>query len=119
MILVDTCIWVDFFRGMNAELADMLAENEVVTHWIVIGELAAGNLPKRAQVLNDLRILERVEEATARESLALLENQKLFGKGLSWNDVQLLASALIHSVPLWTLDVRLREAAKKTGALWR
>ncbi len=119
MILVDTCIWVDFFRGENAELAELLAENEVAMHWIVIGELAAGNLPRRAQILNDLRSLELVEEATARESLALLENQKLFGKGLSWNDVQLLASSLIHSVPLWTNDARLRDAARKTGALWR
>ncbi len=119
MILVDTCIWVDFFRGENLELADLLAANEVVMHWIVIGELAVDNLPRRAQILNDLRVLERVQEATAREALALLENQKLYGKGLSWNDVQLLASALIHSVPLWTKDIRLRDAAQKTGALWR
>lgn len=118
MILVDTCIWVDFFRGENAELAKLLVENKVAMHWIVIGELATGNLPKRAQILNDLRTLERVEEATARESLALIENQKLFGKGLSWNDVQLLASSLIHSVPLWTRDLRLRDAARKTGASW-
>lgn len=118
MILVDTCIWVDFFRGENAELVDLLAENKVAIHWIVIGELAVGSLSKRAQILNDLRALERVDEATARESLALIENQKLFGRGLSWNDVQLLASSLIYSVPLWTRDARLREAARKTGASW-
>ena len=118
MILVDTSVWIDFFRGDSEELIDLLQENKVATHWIVIGELATGSLPKRAQTLMDLRVLEQVPTATERESLALIENQKLFGKGLSWCDVQLLASCLIHSYPLWTRDKRLKEVAKRLHASW-
>jgi hypothetical protein len=118
MILVDTCIWIKFFRGEGEELITLLEENKVMTHWIVIGELATGNLAKRAQTLNDLRTLEQVKEATPREALALIENQKLHGLGLSWGDVQLLASCLIHSVPLWTQDKRLRDAARQLNASW-
>ena len=118
MILVDTSIWIDFFRGDGQELIELLNENKAATHWIVIGELASGSLPKRAQTLADLRVLEQVQEATARESLALIENQKLFGKGLSWGDVQLLASCLIHSIPLWTRDKRLREVARQLKTSW-
>jgi predicted nucleic acid-binding protein len=118
MILVDTNIWIDFFRGNCPELGELLEENKVATHWIVIGELATGSLAQRAQTLADLRMLDRVNEASPRETLALIENQTLYNKGLSWADVQLLASALIHSVPLWTRDKRLREAAQKVHASW-
>lgn len=118
MILVDTSIWIDFLRGDGQELIELLQENQVATHWIIIGELATGNLPKWAQTLADLRALEQLPEASARESLALIENQKLFGKGLSWCDVQLLASCLIHSMRLWTRDKRLREEARRLNASW-
>ncbi len=118
MILVDTCIWIKLFRGEGEELITLLEENKVATHWIVIGELATGNLARRAQTLNDLRTLEQVNEATPREALALIENQKLHGLGLGWCDIQLLASCLIHSVPLWTQDKRLREAARRMNASW-
>ncbi|CAN5694391.1 type II toxin-antitoxin system VapC family toxin [soil metagenome] len=118
MILVDTNIWIDFFRGNCPELGDLLEENKVACHWIVIGELATGSLSQRAQTLADLRMLDRVKEASPRETLALIENQTLYNKGLSWADVQLLASALIHAVPLWTRDKRLRNEAKKLNASW-
>jgi predicted nucleic acid-binding protein len=118
MIVVDTSVWIDFFRGDGQELIELLKENKVVTHWIVIGELSTGNLPKRTQTLADLRALEQLPEATPRESLALIENQKLFGKGLSWGDIQLLASCLIHALPLWTRDKRLREVARRLNASW-
>ena len=99
-------------------MGHLLRGGEVLTHWIVVGELAAGNLPDRQSTLHDLRRMSRVPSATELESLALIENHKLHGRGLSWNDVQLLASCLIHDVPLWTRDKRLRETARKAHASW-
>ena len=119
MVLADTNLWIEFLRGKDQALGHTLWRGEVVTHWIVIGELATGNLPNRAQMLTDLRALEQVQPATERETLALIENQKLFGKGLSWNDVQLLAACLIHHVPLWTNDKRLADQAKRLGCAWK
>lgn len=113
MVLADTGIWIDYFRQEGHQLGHLLWRGEVLTHWIVVGELATGNLPKRDETLHDLRRMSRVASATETEALALIENLKLFGKGLGWNDIQLLASALINSVPLWTRDKRLRAAAKK------
>jgi predicted nucleic acid-binding protein len=118
MILADTNIWIDFFRDGDAAFGQALWRGDVLTHWIVIGELATGNLARRAVTHHDLRAMALVPPVTERESLALIENQKLFGKGLSWGDVQLLASCLIHHVPLWTKDKRLREAARKLRCSW-
>lgn len=118
MVLADTSVWIDHLRKEGHELGHLLARGEVLTHWIVVGELATGNLPDRADTLHHLRRMSRVPSVTELETMALIENQRLFGKGIGWNDIQLLASALIHSVPLWTRDKRLREAAKKLHASW-
>ena len=118
MLLADTNIWIDFFRDGDPALGQALWRGDVVTHWIVIGELATGNLTNRAEILNDLRSMALLPPATERESLALIENQKIFGKGLSWGDVQLLASCLIHHVPLWTKDKRLRDTARRLHCSW-
>lgn len=107
MILADTCIWIDFFRNGGSDFSHLLNQGKIASHWIVIGELASGNLPQRPQTLADLRNLPRIKRATERESLALIENRSLHGCGLSWNDIQLLASALVNHTPLWTNDRRL------------
>lgn len=118
MVLADTNVWINFFRDGDTAFGQALWRGDVMTHWIVIGELATGNLSKRGETLTDLRAMALVPPATERESLALIENQKLFGKGLSWGDVQLLASCLIHHVPLWTKDKRLRDTARKLHCSW-
>jgi len=56
MILVDTSVWIDHFRNGNARLRELLQEGEVATHPMVLGELACGNLQKRAETL---RLLDR------------------------------------------------------------
>jgi predicted nucleic acid-binding protein len=86
-----------------------------VTHPFVIGELACGTLAKRAEFLELLSALPTVLTATADEAHALVERHRLFGTGLGWIDVHLLASAKVSNQPLWTADRRLRAAALKLG----
>ena len=114
-VLVDTSVWVDFFRRGDDELAFLLREQRVVTHPIIIGELACGNISEREKTMKSLLLLDQVPSATFEESLYLLERHGLFGSGLHWNDIQILASALIAGLPLWTRDRRLRSAA---GSTW-
>ena len=47
--------------------------------------------------------------------LRFIEAQDLGGKGLGYVDVQLLASALLSGLSLWTLDKRLDMAAARLG----
>ncbi len=53
--------------------------------------------------------------ASNDEVLELLEQNRLFGKGLGWVDVHLLASTLLSGCRLWTLDSPLRDAAVALG----
>ena len=45
------------------------------------------------------------------EVFILIEERKLFGKGLGFIEIHLLASALIHQVPIWTRDKSLKLVA--------
>jgi predicted nucleic acid-binding protein len=114
-MLVDTSVWIDHFRRSNHDLEYLLAEGLVSTHPFVIGELACGSLAKRKQVLDLLAALPSVLIATGDEAHAMVERHSLFGTGLGWIDVHLLASAKLSQQPLWTTDRRLRAAAKTIG----
>lgn len=113
MILADTSVWIEFLSKGNDPMAHHLEEGEILTHPVVLGELAVGNLSNRQTVLEDLMLLPRIPPASDEETLYLIEAHHLWGKGLHWNDVQLLASALASSVPLWTLDRKLQTYTRK------
>lgn len=111
MILADTSVWAEFFRGRLASFAPLLDSGEVFGHVVVIGELALGNLPKRSETLVLLSNLPRAVMADFEECLALIERHHLWGTGIGWSDVQLLASAKLSDASLWTLDKPLLRAA--------
>ena len=115
MILADTSVWVQHFRRGMPAFAAALAERQISIHPIVLGELACGNLGKRAQTLADLRRLPHATVATFEESLSLIESRSLYGRGLGWNDVQLLVAAKLSGHFLWSLDARLVAVASKMG----
>jgi predicted nucleic acid-binding protein len=111
MVLVDTSVWVTHFREGNSHLADLLNDGWVLSHPLIIGELACGNLKDRAVILSFLRLLPMSLEADHEEVLSFIENHRLMGKGLGYVDVHLMASAALTGVPLWTFDKRLDQAA--------
>ncbi len=115
MVLVDTSVWVDHFRHGNGRLAALLESGEVASHPFIIGELACGNLPERADTLDSLRDLPQAGLAGQDEALRLIESRRLMGTGLGFVDVHLLAAALLDGIPLWTLDLPLMKAAAKLG----
>lgn len=114
MILVDTSVWIDHFRGKDraVTLTGRLEAEEVVLHPWVVGELALGHLGStRGQILSDLRLLPTVELVTDDEVLSMIEARRLWGTGLGWVDAGLLAAALAARVSLWTFDGPLGRAA--------
>ncbi len=84
-------------------------------HPFVSGELACGNLKSRAVILSDLQALPSAKLASHAEALQLIEDRRLWGRGLGWIDVHLLASALLSHCGLWTLDRKLAAAAMDLG----
>lgn len=115
MILVDTSVWVDHFRFGNAKLDDILDEGLAFTHPFVIGELACGNLRNRSRILTDLQALPIAICADHSEVLNMLDEHRLWGKGIGWIDSHLLASARLSDCRLWTLDGSLDRAAAAVG----
>jgi predicted nucleic acid-binding protein len=81
----------------------------------VIGELALGQMRQREKILGNLKLLPRAQEAKPEELLVLIEDERLYGKGLSIVDVQIAASALISGAGLFTRDKALSSAAKTLG----
>ncbi len=115
MILADTSLWIDHFRRASTGFARRLELGEIAMHTLVLGELATGNLRRRRETLAALHVLPRVKEGTTTECLSYLEAHQLFGRGIGWNDVQLLVAAQLNHFPLWSLDRPLALAAEKLG----
>jgi len=113
MILVDTSIWIDHLNNSNDELIQLLNSGRVCIHPFIIGELSCGNISNRSEILTLLKALPRAESALEDEVFMLIEKKKLYGIGIGFVDVHLLATALIHNVKLWTQDKLLRKVAKK------
>ena len=115
MIVADSSVWIDHFRTGKNRLAEALSRQEICIHPLVIGELATGSLPDRRRTLADLRMLPVAAIAGFDECLHFIEQHRLHGRGLGWTDVQLLASAGLEGIPLWTRDKVLSAAATKLG----
>lgn len=116
MILADTSIWVDHLRARDETLVDLLDAGRVLAHPFVIGELALGNLRQRDLVLADLQDLPQARVATEREILELIDRRQLFGRGIGYVDVHLLAAVrLTLGASLWTRDRRLFAVANQFG----
>ncbi len=115
MILVDTSVWVEHLKTGRGPLGALLEEGRVLTHEFVIGELACGQLARRAELLTLLRDLPAAPPAAHEEVLALVEQHRLAGSGIGWVDAHLLASTLLAGSMLLTLDRPLRAIASRLG----
>ena len=115
MIVVDTSVWVAHLRGDDLGLMPRLDAVEVFGHPFVTGELACGSLKDRPAVLALLDRLPPAPTATDAEVRELIERRRLYGRDVGWVDAHLLASALLADAALWTLDRRLRDAARALG----
>lgn len=114
-VLVDTSVWVDHFRSSNHELVHLIGLDLILTHPMVIVELACGTPPSpRAQTLGNLSLLRPCQQASLSEVMELIERESLFGLGCGLVDISLLASTLITpAARLWTLDRRLADLARR------
>lgn len=116
MILVDTSVWIDHLHTTEARLAKLLSDGEVGCHPLVVEELALGSIKQRAMVLGLLANLHQFPTVTHTEILHLVERRRLWGRGLSATDVNLVGSvALVDGSRLWTRDKRLKAVCGEVG----
>lgn len=116
MILADTSIWIDHLRGGNAVMTEQLERGSIAMHPFVLGEIALGSLKSRAEPLQLLEALPGTLIASDAELMHMLDERALFGRGLGWVDVHLLAATLLTpGLRLWTRDRRLHAVAEEIG----
>jgi predicted nucleic acid-binding protein len=116
-VLVDTSVWRGYFSGRAAPHAvramDAMLDEDgaLLVHPAIIGELVLGGLSTREELL--LRRLPAAAEVSSTELLAFVRYRQLQRRGVGWVDCQLLASAILASACLWSLDRKLAAAAAK------
>jgi hypothetical protein len=116
LILADTSVWIDHFRGANKEMRKQLNQGRIVTHPFILAELALGSLKERARTLALLDLLPQVRVAHINEVRAMIEARPLYGLGIGLTDAYLIASIFINPPTLlWTRDKRLRRVAEALG----
>jgi predicted nucleic acid-binding protein len=116
VILVDTSVWVDHLRAGDKARAGLLDSGMVLTHPFGIGELALGNLRQRELILGTVSRLPQASVVTDAEVLHFIDRHALFGRGVGYVDIHLLAAVrLTAGASLWTHDKRLHGVAGQLG----
>ncbi len=119
-VLVDTSVWVDHFRRTNQSLVMLMASDLVMTHPLIVGELACGTPPDRVRTLADLDSLLHVRQASIHEVMEFIERERLYGLGCGLVDLLLLTSTMLTSeASLWTMDKRLGDLARRFNIFYR
>jgi predicted nucleic acid-binding protein len=93
-----------------------LALDEVAGHELVYGELLIGDRGGRKKLLAAYEQMHQVSTVPHRDVVAFVREHGLYGRGVGWIDMHLLASALVDGMPLWTADPRLAAMAKEFRA---
>jgi len=119
VVIVDTSIWVTHLRRGSRHLEELLLDAKVVCHPLVVGELACGNLKNRDEFLSLLQSLPMAPTVVLDELLYFIERHRLMGRGIGFVDANLLASARLSGILLWTSDRRLRSAATELEVAYR
>ena len=113
MLLVDASVWMDHLRSEDTLLAHFLANDQVMMHSMIRGELAMGYLRNRDYMLEFLGNMPQIKSASDEEVLAAIEEYQLTGKGIGWVDAHLLVAVLqSEGIKLWTRDRRLNTVAQ-------
>ncbi len=107
MIIIDTNVWVSFFKGEKrvAHLKEMIIDGEVVMHPYVFGELLLGGINQKAQEM--LRQLAQAGIVSPDLVFRFIIENKLKIKGIGWVDTGILASALHDNHLVYTFDENL------------
>ena len=85
MVLVDTSVWIEYFRKGEPALAALLSDASVLMHPLIAGELACGNLKHRNLILRDLeeRRLLRAELTAVDGDLARIDHDEARARELA------------------------------------
>ena len=114
-VLVDTSVWSEHFRKAQPLLVSLLHEGLVVSHELVVEELALSMSPEHLGILDDIASTGLLPTATLDEYLQFVSGFGIAGQKVGCVDVNLLVSCKLANAGLWTLDKHLSTAARNCG----
>ncbi|TGK10408.1 PIN domain-containing protein [Leptospira selangorensis] len=119
MILVDTSVWIEFFRGNEpyfSELKELIESSEVIVHEVVFGELLQG-CKNKTEVSFILEYWENLNTLTSDGSFLLAGKlsfeSKHIDKGIGLIDSVLINEVRSKKLRLWTLDKKILKVLDK------
>jgi hypothetical protein len=116
MVLADSSVWIDHFRGTLDGVDALLDARSILMHDHVLGELALGSLRDRGKTLLDLANLPRAPLATDAEVMVFIDSRRIFTRGIGYCEAHLLASAILGKpIMIWTQDMKLAAVAAALG----
>jgi predicted nucleic acid-binding protein len=121
MVLVDTSVWIRFLSNRApyaAELDRLLGLDEVTGHEFVYGELLIGDRGGRKKLLTAYERMHQAATVPHREVIEFVRVRELYGRGVGWIDVHLLASAVVERLQIWTADPRFAAMAVDLGVAY-
>ncbi|MDX1959489.1 MAG: PIN domain-containing protein [Leptospiraceae bacterium] len=119
MILVDTSIWIEFFKTKEpifSELKELIESSEVIVHEIVFGELLQGCKSKSEEtfILNYWENLNKIHsDGSFIEAGKLSFINKYYDKGIGLIDSVLIYQVKKKKIKLWTLDKKIINTLSK------
>lgn len=119
MVLVDTSVWIRFLAGREPHasgLDELLGRDEVAGHDMVFGELLIGDSGGgRRKLLEAYVLMHRASTVPHQEVVEFVRARRLCGRGVGWIDANLLASAIVGGLEMWTADPRFSTLANELG----
>lgn len=115
-ILVDTCVWIEFFKAeseMGAKLESLILENSVWICGIVLFELLQG-IHSEAEKIKTLSALSDLPYAEMSKSLwqragELSASLRKRGLNIPLSDICMSAIALEHNLTVFTIDKHFKQ----------
>jgi len=121
MVLVDTSVWIRFLSNRApyaVQLDGLLGRDEVAGHELIFGELLIGDRGGRAKLLGAYEQMHQASLVPHAEVVAFVRSRRLYGRGVGWVDMHLLASAVVEGLHLWTADPRFSNLAHEIGVAY-
>lgn len=110
-IIVDTNIWIDFLAGKEEvrELKSLVSDLKVLRHIWVESELRVASIPKPEVFFGYYKQIPETIFVNYEILFQFIQKEKLTGKGLSFIDLGLYASAKMGGHLIWTNDRNLKK----------
>jgi predicted nucleic acid-binding protein len=120
MIIPDTSVWVDHFRGEATLLSTPPARHvRRLLHPFVYGELLLGGVSGQEEHLMELRDLQSAPLADPYEVVDFIDWAELAGTGIGYVDTHILISArMVPNGRVLTFDRKLHAQAERLGVAY-